>query len=156
FHLLLSLGDSLRAMRGVGCSRMSFGNSCLWGRVMKRILLALSALAIGTAAASAADMAPRYTKAPPAPPPPPPCIWCGFYIGLNGGWVGSPGNNNNFSATPLESDESPAPPIFFGSGVKNPKNKRGFRGGPDGLKHGFFVGHGRRGLRRCLRLVRRR
>src|SRR6516164_7389255 len=75
-------------------------NSCL-GTPMKRILLALSALAIGTAAASAADIAPKYTKAPP-PPPPPPCIWCGFYIGLNGGWAGTTGNNNAVAFTSVE------------------------------------------------------
>ena len=88
---------------------------------MKRILLALSALAIGTAAASAADIAPKYTKAPP-PPPPPPCIWCGFYIGLNGGWAGTTGGNNNAVASHFESDEVPAfTNIFFvGNGLNKP------------------------------------
>jgi len=51
---------------------------------MKSIVLAASALVLGTAAASAADLAPRYYKAPP------PVVamydWSGFYAGINGGW----------------------------------------------------------------------
>jgi outer membrane immunogenic protein len=52
---------------------------------MKRLVLAASILAFGTAAASAADLAPRYYKAPP------PVVaaaydWSGFYAGINGGW----------------------------------------------------------------------
>jgi outer membrane immunogenic protein len=52
---------------------------------MKKILSVISMLALGTTAASAADLAPRYTKAPPS-------ImaavydWSGFYIGGNAGW----------------------------------------------------------------------
>jgi outer membrane immunogenic protein len=48
---------------------------------MKKILLAFSALAVGTAAASAADLP---VKAPP--PPPPVYDWTGFYVGGNIGW----------------------------------------------------------------------
>ncbi len=56
---------------------------------MKKILLAFSVLAIGTAAASAADLHARiYTKAPP-PPPPPVLIWTGWYAGLNVGGIWS-------------------------------------------------------------------
>ena len=52
---------------------------------MKKILVAFSALAMGTAAASAADLPARvYTKAPP-PMVAPIYNWSGFYIGLNGG-----------------------------------------------------------------------
>ena len=52
---------------------------------MKKLVLAASVLVLGTAAASAADMAPRYYKAPP------PMVaamydWSGFYAGINGGW----------------------------------------------------------------------
>lgn len=56
---------------------------------MKKLLIAGAALAalIGTPAL-AADMA---LKAPP--PAAPPCVWCGWYIGLNAGWVGSTNNN---------------------------------------------------------------
>src|SRR5690349_4343781 len=49
---------------------------------MKKIVLAAFAVSLPFAgAASAADMA---VKA--APPPVPVCTWCGFYIGLNGGY----------------------------------------------------------------------
>ena len=58
---------------------------------MKKVLLAtvaLAALGGATSAASAADLAPRYTKAPP-----PPIVavydWTGFYIGANGGYATS-------------------------------------------------------------------
>jgi outer membrane immunogenic protein len=52
---------------------------------MKRLVLAASILAFSAAAASAADLAPRYYKAPP------PIVeaaynWSGFYGGINGGW----------------------------------------------------------------------
>ena len=52
---------------------------------MKRLVLAASILAFGSVAASAADLAPRYYK---APPPVVPVIynWSGFYGGINGGW----------------------------------------------------------------------
>jgi outer membrane immunogenic protein len=106
---------------------------------MKRILLALSALAIGTAAASAADLAPRYTKAPP-PPPPPPCIWCGFYIGLNGGWAGSTGSNNSALAlTHFETGEV-ATPIFVGPNTFNQNTSGGFGGGQIGYNWVFPYG----------------
>src|SRR5215510_7635377 len=58
---------------------------------MKKILLALSAMAIGTAAASAADM--PY-KAPP--PPLPVFSWTGFYIGAN---IGGAWTNNRWTDT---------------------------------------------------------
>ncbi|MBR0718796.1 outer membrane protein [Bradyrhizobium liaoningense] len=53
---------------------------------MKKFAVALSALVIGTASASAADLAARpYTKAPP------PVVaaydWSGFYIGAHVGWA---------------------------------------------------------------------
>jgi outer membrane immunogenic protein len=57
---------------------------------MKRIIVltvALGAAALASAA-MAADMAPRYTKAPP-PPPAPILTWTGFYVGINGGWAGT-------------------------------------------------------------------
>jgi outer membrane immunogenic protein len=59
---------------------------------MRKLLLATTALAalVGTPAL-AADMAAPVYKAPP--PPAPPCVWCGWYIGLNAGWVGSTNNN---------------------------------------------------------------
>lgn len=52
---------------------------------MKKFALAIAALAVGTVGASAADMAPRYAKAPMVAPV---AVynWTGFYIGVNGGW----------------------------------------------------------------------
>ena len=43
---------------------------------------------VGAGAASAADMAPRYAKAPP-PVIAPIYSWAGFYLGVNGGWGSS-------------------------------------------------------------------
>ena len=65
---------------------------------MKRLLVAAAALAtlIGTPAL-AADMA---LKAPP--PVAPACLWCGWYIGLNAGWVGS--TRNNITNTGTDTD----------------------------------------------------
>jgi outer membrane immunogenic protein len=52
---------------------------------MKKLVIVASALVLGTATASAADLAPSYYKAPP------PMVmaaynWSGFYAGLNAGW----------------------------------------------------------------------
>ena len=56
---------------------------------MKKIALAAAVASLMFAgAASAADMAPRYTKAPP-PVIAPIYNWTGFYIGINGGWASS-------------------------------------------------------------------
>ena len=50
---------------------------------VRRLVLALSALSIGSVSAMAADMP---MKAPPmVAPPPPPYNWTGCYIGINGG-----------------------------------------------------------------------
>jgi outer membrane immunogenic protein len=51
---------------------------------VKKLLLAVSALALSAASASAADLAARpYVKAPPLPMV---YDWSGFYIGVNGGY----------------------------------------------------------------------
>jgi outer membrane immunogenic protein len=55
---------------------------------MKKIVLAAAASLMMVGAASAADMAPRYAKAPP-PIVAPIYNWGGFYIGANGGWGSS-------------------------------------------------------------------
>ena len=55
---------------------------------MKKLVLVASILASTTVAASAADMAPRYAKAPP-PMIAPIYNWGGFYVGVNGGWGSS-------------------------------------------------------------------
>jgi len=56
---------------------------------MKKLVLAASMLAFGTAAASAADLAPRYYSKAPPPVVAPIYNWGGFYVGVNGGWGSS-------------------------------------------------------------------
>jgi outer membrane immunogenic protein len=58
------------------------------GAGMRRLTIVLAALAF-SGPAFAADMA---IKAPP-PAPAPTCTWCGWYAGVNAGWVGSTGGN---------------------------------------------------------------
>src|SRR6478672_6809494 len=102
---------------------------------MKKIVISALAL-LGTASAAfAADM---RVKAPPAPLPPP-CIWCGFYIGLNGGWAGTTGGNNSFLASSFESTETPSTtPIFgFGNNFNNQNTSGGFGGGQIGYNWVF-------------------
>jgi outer membrane immunogenic protein len=55
---------------------------------MKKIVLGMVAAVAMTGSAFAADMAPRYAKAP-APVPVAIYSWTGFYIGINGGWASS-------------------------------------------------------------------
>jgi outer membrane immunogenic protein len=52
---------------------------------MKKLVVALSALAAFTGSALAADMVPRYSKAPP-PPLAPVASWTGCYVGGGGGY----------------------------------------------------------------------
>jgi outer membrane immunogenic protein len=67
---------------------------------MKKLLFAVAALLIGSAAVPAlAEEAPAGTLVPGAQlaqmPPPPPLVstWTGWYIGINGGWVDSDKNS---------------------------------------------------------------
>ena len=63
---------------------------------MKKFALAAAALMVGTAGASAADLAARpYTKAPPMVAAA--YDWSGFYAGINGGWGSS---RNSWTAVP--------------------------------------------------------
>jgi outer membrane immunogenic protein len=64
---------------------------------MKKLALSVSVLAISTVSASAADLAPVYTKAPPIEVAPA-CVWCGFYVGGNVGYAGSESTSVNSSA----------------------------------------------------------
>lgn len=70
---------------------------------MKRFALVLSALVVGTVGASAADLAPRYTKAPP-PPVAAAFNWSGFYIG---GFVGGAFADGNAVSTEPRSNGFP-------------------------------------------------
>ncbi|HEY2210584.1 MAG TPA: porin family protein [Bradyrhizobium sp.] len=67
---------------------------------MKKLVLALSALATFTGSAIAADLP---TKAPPAPPPPPVYNWTGFYIfgGGGGGLWAADSNVETFPGAPV-------------------------------------------------------
>jgi outer membrane immunogenic protein len=56
---------------------------------MKKLVLAASILVLGTAAASAADLAPRYYSKAPPPVAMAYYNWSGFYAGINGGWGSS-------------------------------------------------------------------
>ena len=55
---------------------------------MKKFALGMVAAVAMTGSAFAADMAPRYAKAP-APIPVAIYSWTGFYVGINGGWASS-------------------------------------------------------------------
>lgn len=62
---------------------------------MKLVAGSLVFAALASGSAVAADL--------PVKAPPPACIWCGAYIGINGGWVGAAGdtitNNGNDTGT---------------------------------------------------------
>jgi outer membrane immunogenic protein len=51
--------------------------------MFKKLVMGAIAAASMTASAYAADLPARM--APPPPPPIPVCMWCGFYVGVNGG-----------------------------------------------------------------------
>jgi outer membrane immunogenic protein len=83
---------------------------------MKKLLLALSALAALTGSANAADLAARpYVK---APPPAPAYNWTGFYIFGGGGgglWAADQQVVSTFSNTPLTVDQRQGGSGWFGT-----------------------------------------
>ena len=83
---------------------------------MKKLVLALTALAAFTGSASAADLAARpYTK---APPPAAVYNWTGFYIFGGGGYgmFDSPTHVTNFpGGTPLTIDQKVGGDGYFGT-----------------------------------------
>jgi len=97
---------------------------------MKKLAIAFSALAIGTVTASAADIAPRYTKAPVAAPVPV-ATWTGCYVGANLGWVG--GDDNLFT--------HPGPPsAFFGQNFNPSPNAHSYTPHDSGVTGGGQIG----------------
>lgn len=74
---------------------------------MRKSALMVAALFViaGMGAAAAADMAPRYTKAPP--PPPPVMMWTGWYIGAN---AGAAINDSSYNLTPSGCFTDPVAP----------------------------------------------
>jgi outer membrane immunogenic protein len=84
---LLLMGDSRGAIARVSWAQVFDCTFVFMEQAfpMKKIALAAATVSILIAgAASAADMAPRYTKAPP-PPPVAVYNWTGFYIGAHAG-----------------------------------------------------------------------
>src|ERR1700752_4884247 len=83
---------------------------------MKKLLLALSAVAAITGTANAADLAARpYVK---APPPPPAYNWTGFYVFGGGGgglWAADQQVVNTFGGTPLTVDQRQGGSGWFGT-----------------------------------------
>ncbi len=83
---------------------------------MKKIVLTLAALAAFTGSAMAADMAPRYTKAPMPMPVAP--SWTGFYIfgGAGGGlWASDEHTQTTAGALPLSIDQRQGGSGWFGT-----------------------------------------
>ena len=101
--------------------------------MLKKILIGSIAAATMTASAYAADLPVR----PPPPPPVPVCIWCGFYIGVNGG--GYSERSNSLTLISTQTFANPALTDFGrselanaglgGSGVFNLPRRNGFMGG---------------------------
>src|SRR5665811_1374323 len=83
---------------------------------MKKLVLALTALAAFTGSAMAADLAPRYSKAP-APMPVAPS-WTGFYIfgGAGGGiWDADSYQYNNVTGVPFTINQRQGGDGWFGT-----------------------------------------
>ena len=83
---------------------------------MKKLLLALSAMAAITGSANAADLAAKpYVK---APPPPPAYNWTGFYVFGGGGgglWAADQHVVDTFAGTPLTVDQRQGGSGWFGT-----------------------------------------
>jgi outer membrane immunogenic protein len=83
---------------------------------MKKLLLAVAAVAAFTGSALAADMAPRYTKAPPPLPVAP--SWTGFYIFGGGGggiWDADTFSRNAVTGTALGIHQNQGGDGWFGT-----------------------------------------
>jgi outer membrane immunogenic protein len=95
---LLLAGNRLRRAFLYDASKFLFN---LWGKPMKRILIAGAAMASLLATnALAADLAPRpYVKAPVIVDPG--YNWTGFYVGINGGYSWGRANTNVVGVSPL-------------------------------------------------------
>jgi outer membrane immunogenic protein len=112
--------------------------------MMKKILIGSIAAATMTASAYAADLPARM--APPPPPPIPLCIWCGAYVGVNGGggWITRSGFGNNNNQDVFVETVGVGGAVFpVSAGTINQVNSRGgpFGGGQIGInwQWGMFV-----------------
>jgi len=92
---------------------------------MKKIVFAALIVVGSTLSAFAADL--PYKA--PVPPPAPPCIWCGWYVGVNGGWIGNadsqPGSLSALGTDPLEN-------VFVTQAATYNVSSGGFGGGQIG------------------------
>jgi outer membrane immunogenic protein len=104
--------------------------------MLKKIVTASLAAAAMTASAYAADLPVRQ---PPPPPPIPVCMWCGFYVGVNGGGAFTRSQSlpyfETFGGAPFFPAVGPAE---FGP---LPSRSGGFGGGQAGInwQWGMFV-----------------
>src|SRR5258708_919827 len=83
---------------------------------MKKLVLALAAVAAFTGSAMGADRAPRYSKAPPPMPIAP--SWTGFYIFGGGGgglWAGDQHTQTTVGGLPLAIDQRNGGSGWFGT-----------------------------------------
>ncbi|MFO1102411.1 MAG: outer membrane beta-barrel protein [Methylocystis sp.] len=108
-------------------------------------LLAVTALALMSGAALAADL-PHY-KAPPPPPPPPPPLWTGFYVGLNAGGTWSNSNNTTVQSATIFNNAAVLSPLGLtygpaaalgSSGVVSSQNSGFIGGGQIGYNWQFY------------------
>jgi outer membrane immunogenic protein len=105
--------------------------------MMKKILIGSIAAATMTASAYAADLPARV--APPPPPPVPVCVWCGAYVGVNGGGAFTR------SQSLLYTETFGGAPFFPAVGAAEfgplPSRSGGFAGGQIGMnwQWGAFV-----------------
>jgi outer membrane immunogenic protein len=109
--------------------------------MFKKILLGSLAAATMTASAYAADLPARM--APPPPPPVPLCIWCGAYIGVNGGGAWTRSQSLPYTETFGGAPFFPAVAGFNEFGPL-PSRSGGFGGGQIGInwQWGMFVAGG--------------
>jgi outer membrane immunogenic protein len=105
---------------------------------MKKILFAVSAVALALSAGSAmaADLPSRKEAPVYIPPPPPPPLWTGFYVGLNigGGWDAN-GGSSGYSAYYDPNYQIGAPIYTIGRPIVNQGNNLFF------LPNGNTVGN---------------
>jgi len=97
---------------------------------MKKFALAVALSVLGAGTSVAADMA---VKAPPVAAGPP-CIWCGFYVGLNAGYVSA---DNGLSVV---STATPGAAVGVADGVTQGIAALSTRSLPVGRTDGFIGG----------------
>jgi outer membrane immunogenic protein len=106
--------------------------------MMKKSLLAASALALAVSAGSALAADLPSKKAPMLMPPPPlPALWTGFYVGLNAGYTWGDSNTASIATSPVIPGALPAVLSAFGSGLLSTNNDGFIGGGQIGYNYQF-------------------